>query len=94
MLKDLVYQVNKKEQGFVRFQGSDSMRFLIFTLNQAEEVFFMKRSRMLMLALLSALLFSIPFFTWGTGLLLMVAFVPLLFIEEEIASRVLGRKAA
>ncbi|MEA3462626.1 MAG: apolipoprotein N-acyltransferase, partial [Bacteroidota bacterium] len=47
----------------------------------------MKRSRMLLLALLSALLLSIPFFTWGTGLLLMAAFVPLLFIEEEIASR-------
>ncbi len=47
----------------------------------------MKRSRMLLLALLSALLLSIPFFQWGTGLLLMVAFVPLLFIEDEIASR-------
>jgi len=42
---------------------------------------------MLLLAILSALLFSIPFFTWGTGLLLMVAFVPLLFVEDEIASR-------
>jgi len=47
----------------------------------------MKRSRMLLLAILSALLFSIPFFQWGTGLLLMVAFVPLLLVEEEIASR-------
>jgi apolipoprotein N-acyltransferase len=47
----------------------------------------MKRSRMLLLALLSALLFSIPFFKWGTGLLLMVAFVPLLFIEDEIYAR-------
>ena len=51
----------------------------------------MKRSRMLLLALLSALLFSIPFFQWGTGLLLMVAFVPLLFIEDEIASTGLCR---
>lgn len=42
---------------------------------------------MLLLALLSAFLLSIPFFTWGTGLLLMVAFVPLLFVEDEIASR-------
>ena len=47
----------------------------------------MKRSRMLLLALLSALLLSIPFFQWGTGLLLMVAFVPLLFVEDEIAKR-------
>jgi hypothetical protein len=42
---------------------------------------------MLLMALLSALLFSIPFFTWGTGLFLMVTFVPLLFVEEEIAGR-------
>lgn len=42
---------------------------------------------MFLLALLSALLLSIPFFRWGTGLVLMVAFVPLLFIEEEITSR-------
>ena len=47
----------------------------------------MKRSRMLLLALLSALLLSIPFFQWGTGLLLMVAFVPLLLVEDEIARR-------
>ncbi len=47
----------------------------------------MKRSRMLLLALLSALLLSIPFFRWGTGFFLLVGFVPLLFVEEEIASR-------
>lgn len=52
----------------------------------------MKRSLMLLLALLSALLFSVPFFQWGTGLLLMVAFVPLLFVEEEIAKRKAKRK--
>lgn len=45
----------------------------------------MKRIHIYLLALLSALLFSVPFFRWGTGLLLMVAFVPLLFIEEEIS---------
>jgi apolipoprotein N-acyltransferase len=45
----------------------------------------MKRVHRLLLALLSALLFSVPFFSWGTGLLLMGAFVPLLFIEESIA---------
>jgi len=47
----------------------------------------MKRFRMLLLALLSALLLSIPFFQWGTGFLLMVAFVPLLLVEDEIARR-------
>jgi apolipoprotein N-acyltransferase len=45
----------------------------------------MKRIYRVLLALLSALLFSVPFFRWGTGLLLMVAFVPLLFIEDSIA---------
>ena len=47
----------------------------------------MKRTHMLLLALLSALLLSIPFFQWGPGLFLMVAFVPLLFVEDEIAKR-------
>ncbi len=47
----------------------------------------MKRTYMLLLAMLSALLLSIPFFQWGTGLFLMVAFVPLLFVEDEIAKR-------
>ena len=42
---------------------------------------------MLLLALLSALFLSIPFFRWGTGFFLMVGFVPLLFVEEEIARR-------
>ena len=51
----------------------------------------MKRSRMLLLAILSALLFSIPFFQWGHGLLLIGAFVPLLFIEDEISRRKLKR---
>jgi apolipoprotein N-acyltransferase len=52
----------------------------------------MKRFHMLLLAILSALLFSIPFFQWGTGLFLMVAFVPLLFVEDEIATRKRKRK--
>jgi apolipoprotein N-acyltransferase len=47
----------------------------------------MKRFHMLLLALLSALLFSVPFYQWGTGLLLLVAFVPLLFVEDEISRR-------
>jgi apolipoprotein N-acyltransferase len=48
---------------------------------------------MLLLAVLSALLLSIPFFQWGPGLFLMVAFVPLLFVEDEIAKRKAGKAA-
>ncbi|MCK5068646.1 MAG: apolipoprotein N-acyltransferase [Bacteroidales bacterium] len=47
----------------------------------------MTRIQKIALALLSALLLSVPFFRWGTGFLLMVAFVPLLFIEDAIASQ-------
>ena len=47
----------------------------------------MKRIHRLLLALLSVLLLSIPFFHWGTGLLLFVAFVPLLLIEDDMARR-------
>jgi apolipoprotein N-acyltransferase len=47
----------------------------------------MKRFHKILLALLSALLFTIPFYRWGTGLLLMVAFVPLLLIEDDMARR-------
>jgi len=54
----------------------------------------MKRSHKILLALLSALLFTIPFYRWGTGLLLMVAFVPLLLIEDEIAKRKSKHKKA
>jgi len=42
---------------------------------------------MLFLALLSAVLFSVPYFRWGTGIFLFVAFVPLLFIEDEFTRR-------
>ncbi|MEN8230478.1 MAG: apolipoprotein N-acyltransferase [Bacteroidota bacterium] len=45
----------------------------------------MKRTHKILLALLSALLLSIPFFRWGTGLILLVALVPMLFIEDAIA---------
>ncbi len=45
----------------------------------------MKRIHKILLVLLSALLLSIPFFQWGTGLVLVVAFVPLLFVEDSIA---------
>ena len=54
----------------------------------------MKRSRMLLLALLSALLLSIPFFRWGTGLVGLVAFVPLLLIEDEMTRRKARHKKA
>ncbi len=52
----------------------------------------MKRIHPIFLALLSALLLSIPFFQWGTGLLLLVAFVPLLLIEDGIKYKVKSRK--
>ena len=45
----------------------------------------MKNSHRVLLAFLSAILFSIPFFQWGTGLFLLIAFVPLLLIEDEIS---------
>jgi apolipoprotein N-acyltransferase len=47
---------------------------------------FMGKIQKIALALLSALLLSIPFFSWGTGFLLLVAFVPLLFVEDDVAS--------
>lgn len=51
----------------------------------------MKRIHRIGLALLSALFLSIPFFSWGTGLFLFVAFIPLLFIEDDMAKRRLER---
>ncbi|RPI44189.1 MAG: apolipoprotein N-acyltransferase [Bacteroidetes bacterium] len=45
----------------------------------------MKKSTRLLLALLSGILLSIPFYMWGSGLVMMVAFVPLLFVEDAIA---------
>jgi apolipoprotein N-acyltransferase len=47
----------------------------------------MTRFHRWLLAGLSGVILSVPFFEWGTGLLMMVAFVPLLFIEQEITSR-------
>ena len=46
----------------------------------------MSKIQKILLALLSAFLLSVPFFQWGTGFLLLVAFVPLLLIEESIAT--------
>ena len=47
----------------------------------------MRKIHRIALALLSALLLTIPFYRWGSGLVMMIAFVPLLFIEDHIASR-------
>ncbi|MFO7933801.1 MAG: apolipoprotein N-acyltransferase [Bacteroidales bacterium] len=44
----------------------------------------MKTFHRILLSLLSALLLSIPFYRWGSGLILMMAFVPLLFIEDAV----------
>lgn len=50
----------------------------------------MKRIHRIGLALLSALFLSIPFFSWGTGLFLFVAFIPLLLIEDDMAKKAKG----
>ena len=50
----------------------------------------MKRKHKILLAVLSALLLSIPFFRWGTGLILFVALVPILFIEDAISRQKRG----
>jgi apolipoprotein N-acyltransferase len=52
----------------------------------------MTRIQKMALALLSALLLSVPFFQWGTGWLLFVAFVPLLLVEDQVsAARIKAR---
>lgn len=54
----------------------------------------MKRTHRILLALLSGLLLSLPFFEWGSGLFLMVGFIPLLFIEDDLArQKKAGEKA-
>jgi apolipoprotein N-acyltransferase len=45
----------------------------------------MTRIQKAALALLSALLLSLPFFQWGSGFFLFVAFVPLLLVEDQVA---------
>lgn len=47
----------------------------------------MNKTHRILLALLSALLLSIAFYSWGTGLLLFIAFVPLLWIEDFYTQR-------
>ena len=44
----------------------------------------MKSPYRYLLALLSALLLSIPFTRWGSGVVLMFAFIPLLFVEDDL----------
>jgi hypothetical protein len=46
----------------------------------------MKRRRLLILSLFSGLLMSLPFYPWFSGIILLVAFLPLLFIEEFLYS--------
>ena len=46
----------------------------------------MKRRRLLILSVFSGLLMSLPFYPWFSGIILLVAFLPLLFIEEFIYS--------
>ncbi len=53
----------------------------------------MKKSHRFILVLLSVLFFSIPFFQWGTGWLLFVAFVPLLLMEDEALKNYLEERA-
>ena len=50
----------------------------------------MKRKHLFLLAVLSALLLSIPFYSWGSGIFILVGLVPMLFLEEEIARRKSG----
>lgn len=45
----------------------------------------MKRSHLLLLSLCSGLLLATAWYEWGHGLLLMIALVPLLFVEDRLA---------
>lgn len=44
----------------------------------------MNRRKRILLALLSALLLTPAWYSWGSGLFLFVAFIPLLFLEDEL----------
>jgi len=46
----------------------------------------MKKSHKLLLATLSGLLLTPAFFSWGTGIILFIAFIPLLLIEQQLYS--------
>ena len=47
----------------------------------------MTRKKQLLLCLLSGLLFVPAWYTWGSGLFLFVAFIPLLFVEADMVKR-------
>ncbi len=46
----------------------------------------MNRSQRLLYALFSALLLSVAWYEWGSGLFLLVAFIPLLFLEDSLSN--------
>lgn len=46
----------------------------------------MKKKHLLLLSLFSALLLSIPFYEWGSGIILFIALVPLLFIADHFVN--------
>jgi len=43
----------------------------------------MKRKYLFLLSILSALLLTIPFYKWGSGIVMMIAFIPLFFITDH-----------
>lgn len=49
--------------------------------------YLMTRKKQLFLCLLSGLLFVPAWYTWGSGLFLFVAFIPLLFVEADMVER-------
>lgn len=46
----------------------------------------MNRNQRFLYTVFSAILLSIPWYEWGSGLFLLFAFIPLLFVEESIAN--------
>lgn len=46
----------------------------------------MKRKRLLTLSIFSGILMSLPYYPWLSGIIMMVAFLPLLFVEEFVYS--------
>ncbi|HKL38460.1 MAG TPA: apolipoprotein N-acyltransferase, partial [Bacteroidales bacterium] len=46
----------------------------------------MRQRRLLTLSIFSGVLLSLPFYPWFSGIILLVAFVPLLFVEEFVYS--------
>lgn len=48
----------------------------------------MKKKHLILLGILSSFLLSIPFFEWGSGIVLFIAFIPLLFIADHFIHHV------